>query len=94
MARLLYVYYRVAEAGLEPTVLAVRAMQSRLLRTNAGLQARLLRRPETQDGQVTLMETYAGIAPETLAAALHAELAGTAAALPRPRHDEWFDMLE
>ena len=97
MARLLYVYYRVSEARLDATVHTVRAMQAALVQAHAGLQASLLRRPEASGGDVTLMETYAGIAPAVLAEALHRALAQTMAqagdSLPQPRHDEWFETL-
>ncbi|MBL8353158.1 MAG: DUF4936 family protein [Burkholderiaceae bacterium] len=90
MARRLYVYYRVAEADLGRTVVAVRSMQQALVAANPGLQAGLLRRPELRDGQLTLMETYAG----AVAPALAGLLADAAAALPQPRHAEWFDTLD
>lgn len=90
MARRLYVYYRVAEADLGRTVGAVRAMQQALIAAHPGLEAELLRRPELRDGQVTLMETYAGALPP----ALDGLLAGAAAGLPQPRHDEWFETLD
>ena len=94
MARRLYVYYRVSEAALVDTVHAVRAMQAGLLQAHAGLQASLLRRSEAKQGEVTLMETYAGVAPAVLADALRQALAGAGATLPQPRHDEWFDTLD
>ena len=90
MACRLYVYYRVAEADLGRTVGAVRVMQQSLVAAHPGLQAELLRRPELRDGQVTLMETYAGDLPPALADLL----AGAAAGLPQPRHDEWFETLD
>lgn len=89
MARRLYVYYRVAEAELGRTVGAVRSMQQALVAARPGLQAELLRRPELRDGQVTLMETYAGAVTPALADLL----ADAAAALPQPRHAEWFETL-
>ena len=90
MARRLYVYYWVAEADLARTVGAVRTMQQALAVACPGLQAELLRRPDLRDGQVTLMETYAGALPPALADLL----AGAAAGLPQPRHDEWFETLD
>ena len=89
MARQLYVYYRVAEAALPATVAAVQRVQATLMSAHPGLQARVLRRPELRDGEVTLMEVYAGLLPpaaETL-------IAQATSALPQPRHSERFDTL-
>lgn len=84
---LLCVYYRVPAAGLDATVAAVRAMQAALAAAHPGLRCALLRRPGLRDGEVTLMETYAGpLAPHFEAALDHA-----ARALPRPRHVERFE---
>jgi Domain of unknown function (DUF4936) len=90
MARRLYVYYRVAEAQLPATVLAVRQVQAALVAAHPGLQAELLRRPELRDGEVTLMETYAGPLTDTL----HAAITQATSALPQPRHSEQFDTLD
>ena len=87
--RRLYVYYRVPEPALAATVAAVRAMQAALVAAHPGLRAELLRRPELRDGEVTLMETYAGEAG--LSPALEAAIAQAASALPQPRHTERFD---
>ena len=87
--RRLYIYYAVAESRLAATVAAVRAMQARLSADHPGLQAELLRRPESRDGQVTLMEIYAGGVTPALLAALDSAAAG----LPQPRHNEVFDPL-
>lgn len=84
----LYVYYRVPEPALAALLPRVRAMQAGLLAGHAGLQAGLLRRPELRDGEVTLMETYAGL-PEAGFEGLLAE-AAAAAGLPQPRHTERF----
>jgi len=95
-ARRLYVYYRVPEAELPATLVQVRALQAGLRQRHAGLHTGLLRRPELREGTVTLMETYAGLDAERLEAALSAALASLAAAsaaLPGPRHSEWFDEL-
>ena len=87
--RRLYVYYRVPEPALAATVAAVRTMQADLTADHPGLNAELLRRPELRDGEVTLMETYAGVAG--LSPALEAAIAQAASALPQPRHTERFD---
>ncbi len=89
MARRLYVYYRVPDAALAATVAAVRAVQVRLVQQHPGLQAELLRRPELRDGEVTLMETYAGV----LSAAERDAIEQATSALPQPRHTEVFEPL-
>lgn len=90
MARRLYVYYRVPQAQLVATVAAVRQVQAALAAAHPGLQAELLRRPELRDGDVTLMETYAGKLGEAVLAAI----TQATSALPQPRHSEHFDTLE
>lgn len=82
----LYVYYRVPEAALSEVLARVLAMQAGLAAAHAGLAAEVLRRPELRDGEVTLMETYAGALPPGFEQAL----AEAAAALPQPRHSERF----
>jgi len=82
----LYVYYRVPEAGLAAAVQAVQAMQAALVAAWPGLQAELLRRPELRDGEVTLMESYAG----ALSPAAELAITTAAQALPQPRHSERF----
>ncbi len=89
--RELYVYYRAAEHTLPATQAAVQAFQAALVADHPALQARLLRRPELRDGQVTLMETYA--LAGGIPAALAARIAAGAPALPAPRHVEAFDAL-
>ncbi len=59
MPRSLYVYYRIDAASVAEVAAAVRGFQARLCEAHPGLQLALLRRPGQQDGQVTLMETYA-----------------------------------
>ncbi len=86
MNRRLYVYYRVPEADLVITLTAVRAMQAQLVADHVALLAEVLRRPELRDGDVTLMETYAGGVTPALLASINA----FAAALPQPRHNEFF----
>jgi len=89
VARRLYVYYRVPEAALAATVAAVRAVQARLVQQHPGLQAELLRRPELRDGEVTLMEIYAG----GLTAEVQDAIDQATNALPQPRHTEVFEPL-
>ena len=83
----LYVYYRVPEATLAANLAAVREMQAALAAAHPGLRTGLLRRAEVRDGEVTLMETYAGAVTPALAAAI----TDAASALPQPRHLERFE---
>ncbi|MDT7834665.1 DUF4936 family protein [Aquabacterium sp. OR-4] len=87
----LYVYYRVPEPALAGVLGRVRAMQAQLLRAHAGLSAELLRRPELRDGELTLMEAYAGLPGPGFEQALAD--AASAAGLPQPRHSERFTPL-
>lgn len=89
MAARLYVYYRVAQPALAPTVATVRQLQAALVAAHPGLRAELLRRPELREGEVTLMETYAG----TLPPGFGELLARAASGLPQPRHAECFEPL-
>ena len=91
--RRLYVYYRVPAASLPAAVDAAHRLQAALAARWPGLHTELLRRPELRDGEVTLMETYAGL-PD--AAAFEADLIAAAAAqpgLPPQRHIERFDPI-
>jgi hypothetical protein len=94
--RELYVYYRVAEPQWREAADAVMAWQRQLCRAQPGLAARLLRRPDPRDDQVTLMETFARA--DGIDGALQAELARGAPALQRwlcgDRHVERFDTLD
>ena len=90
MSARLYVYYKVPQAALPATVAAALQAQAALRSTHPGLQAALMRRPELRDGQVTLMETYAGV----LTPAVEAAIAEATSALPQPRHSERFIPLE
>ena len=89
--RELYVYYRVAEGVLPAAQAQVRDFQATLRADHPALQARLMRRPELRDGQVTLMETYA--LPGGIPAELAARITAGTPALPAPRHVEAFDAL-
>jgi hypothetical protein len=57
--RRLFIYYRVDAAHAQHAMAAAARAQSALIERHEGLQAMLLRRPETSDAQITLMETYA-----------------------------------
>ena len=85
----LYVYYRVPETALTEVVAAVRQVQAALVQQHPGLHADLLRRPELREGEVTLMETYAGGLTADVCAAIDTATRG----LPQPRHTEVFEPL-
>ena len=86
----LYVYYRVASPALGAAMQAVGQVQAALLAAHPGLRAELLRRPALDLGEVTLMEVYAGSVTPALLAAIEQ----AAAALPQPRHNELFEVLD
>jgi len=94
--RELYVYYRVVESQWREAADAVVAWQRQRCRSQPGLVARLLRRPEPRDDQVTLMEAYAH--SRGIDEALDADLVRGAPALQRwlcgERHLERFDPLD
>ena len=77
--RELYVYYRVAAAHWRDAAHAVAQWQQQMGASHPRLVARVLRRPETRDGAVTLMEVYSGI--DTIDAAFEATIANGALAL-------------
>lgn len=54
----IYVYYRAPVANDAALSMAVSAAQRALESRHQGLQARLLRRPDVNDGQATWMEIY------------------------------------
>lgn len=60
--RELFIYYRSHSDHAAIVQAKVRAFQAALCRAHPGLAARLLRRPEVNNGLITWMETYA-IAP-------------------------------
>ena len=100
--RELYIYYRVAEAHAVPARAAAIAMQADLRQAHPQLLMRLLRRPNTVDGQQTWMETYAADATEdTLAegidAAMQTAIEHAALVLQpwlaSPRHIEVFEVF-
>ena len=92
MARRLFVYYRVLAAALPAVLVEVRALQAGLMAAHPGLQAGLLRCPDLRDGEVTLMEAYAGGDVPAWVAALASAVAARPS-LPAPRHAETFDEL-
>lgn len=92
MTRRLFVYYRVPEAALPTVLVEVRSLQAGLMAAHPGLNAELLRRPELGDGEITLMEAYAGGDVTAWTTALALAVAARPA-LPAPRHAETFDAL-
>ena len=100
--RELYIYDRVAEAHAVPARAAAIAMQADLHQAHPQLLMRLLRRPDTVDGQQTWMETYAADATDdTLAegidAAMQTAIEHAALVLQpwlaSPRHIEVFEVF-
>jgi hypothetical protein len=97
--RQLFIYYRVNAAQADDAVAAVSAMQRLLRERHAGLQTALLRRPETNDPELTLMETYAldaSAAPAGIDAGLQAAIEQQAkqslsALIAGARHVEVFE---
>ena len=93
--RELFIYYRIPAAQAAAAHDMVQAMQMRLRRMHPGLTARLLRRPEAQNGQQTWMETYAmdgdpaGVTPQ-IEATIAAEACVLAPLLAGGRHTEVF----
>ncbi len=94
--RELYVYYRVVPAQWRDAARAVAQWQQQMRASHPGLVARVLRRPETHDDAVTLMEVYRG--PCTADAGFEALIARGVAALEPwllgERHIERFDALD
>ena len=95
--RELFVYYRVLASDSVAAQTALQAMQARLRARHPGLLARLLHRPDAQDGVETWMETYAFPADHggdgvdaSLQATIEAEAAAHAALIAGPRHTEVF----
>ena len=95
MARLLYVYYRIDAASVGDVAAAVQGFQAQLREAQPALQAALLRRPGVQDGQVTLMETYAmpGGVSDALQARIDEAARCLAPWLRGARHTEVFEPL-
>nr|WP_281375221.1 DUF4936 family protein [Aquabacterium terrae] len=91
----MYVYYRIDAADFDAVCSAVQVMQAELRHAHPGLDAALLRRPVSEQGQLTLMETYA--APQGVDAALQARIEAAASALSRwlrgARHSEVFEPI-
>jgi hypothetical protein len=57
--RELFIYYRVRAGDAAAALAAVQRLHAELRERFPGLRARLLQRPETDQGLLTWMETYA-----------------------------------
>ena len=93
----LFVYYRVRADAVEAARLTVRRLHDALRSRHQGLEAGLWRRPETVDGRVTLMETYAraGGIDAALRLAIEREAAQALAGLvDGERHVEVFERCD
>jgi hypothetical protein len=98
--RQLYVYYRVEEGVWQQAGAAVAEFQRRLCQAHPDLSARVLRRPETKGGQVTLMEVYVvdpATNPEGIDITWQSRIESAAVVMRRwqqgERHVEWFDAI-
>jgi quinol monooxygenase YgiN len=99
-ARQLFIYYRVNAAQANEAVAAASSMQRVLREHHAGLQTALLRRPDNDQSDITLMETYAldaAVAPHGITAELQAAIDAQAAVslgalVAGARHVEVFDL--
>lgn len=95
--RELFIYYRVRATDRELAKVIVLGFQARLRECFPQLTTRLLYRPETTDGQLTWMETYAtdrrqdptGVSPH-LQATIEDFAAALAPLLQGARHAEVF----
>lgn len=92
--RELFIYYRAKVEDAQALSAAVLAAQAKVQSACPGLQARLLRRPDSRDEHHTWMEIYA-LAPhgidDTLAQQIEAQLAAALAPwIVGPRHAEGF----
>ncbi|GAA0758489.1 DUF4936 family protein [Ideonella azotifigens] len=91
-----FIYYRVPEPELATASALVRGFQQRLRGDWPGLSTEVMRRPEANDGCVTLMEVYR-LLPQVSAAdaaglpqAIEAAASVLAPHLAGPRHTERF----
>jgi hypothetical protein len=91
--RELYVYYRVPNDAAAAATREVAALHDEVRAAWPGLEARLLRRPESSAGQQTWMEIYVR-APAGVDAAVQGDIEARAARLlthlSGPRHIEVF----
>jgi Domain of unknown function (DUF4936) len=82
--RELFIYYRIQLDQIDAARAAVLAMQAALTETHVRVRARMLFRPDVQDGLQTWMETYSTDRmqdPHGISLELQAEIESRAAAL-------------
>ena len=95
--RELFVYYRTTIENADVLLDAALALQADLRAQHPGLQTRLLRRPEAENGLHTWMESYAApLSPNGISDSLQREIEAAARAklaslISGPRHVEGFD---
>jgi hypothetical protein len=94
MARELFIYWKVEAQGALQALAAAHRLQAALRDRHPGLDARLYRRLETQDGRDTIMETYSHAAG--VGVSLQSAIDAAAAVHLRPwltaeRHVEVFE---
>jgi len=94
----LYVYYRVAATNQEQAQREVQRFQKQLAERHQGLQSRLLRRPEEEDGLQTWMEVYTRPdSSDGISQNLQADIEQAATVLKTlisgPRHQEIFQSV-
>ena len=90
-----FVYYKLEPSAARDVAPRLRAMQQEVA-GRAGVRSRLMRRADTADGPVTLLEVYEGIErPAAFEAALSAAVtrAGLPATLVAQRRTERFEDL-
>ncbi len=92
--RQLFIYWKTSVTTVDQAQRAAAAMQRELRAAMPHLQARLFRRSEAPQAQVTLMETYA-MGSTDLSPAMQEQIAQAALTLaawcPNGRHVEVFD---
>ncbi|MGR6806630.1 DUF4936 family protein [Sphaerotilus natans] len=91
----LYIYYRIAESDAQAFAAELDALVPRLAVRCPGLRSRWLRRPESRDGMLTIMEIHHH--PDGLPAAMVRDIEDLLSSWPAsrvgPRHVEAFTEL-
>jgi hypothetical protein len=91
----LYIYYRIAESDAQAFAAELDALVPRLTARCPGLRSRWLRRPESRDGMLTIMEIHHH--PDGLPAAMVRDIEDLLSSWPAsrvgPRHVEAFTEL-
>ncbi len=95
MARELFIYYRIRAGDAVAALAAAESMQAQLRAGHPGLEARLLRRPESEAGRETWMECYRGVeGSAALVAAIERAAAGWSGLVDGTRHVEVFEAFD